>query len=158
MKPRGEGEICLYCDRTLESVHSRSPLKATRDHVVPRSKGGCETVWACRLCNELKKDMMPDDWEAFMECFPEWWLRPEFGGNGWSDKRRVEQEAQVRSSGRIPRPKLSYWETVAYLRAQAGKKAKVAPASIPIEYDDPRAQAAFEAVYRNRLSMLRIEI
>lgn len=63
MSDRGLGEICTYCKRALEGVLSLSPLAATRDHVVPKSKGGHgRTVWACRLCNGLKKDMLPDDW------------------------------------------------------------------------------------------------
>ncbi len=33
----------------------------------------------------------------------------------------------------------------------------VAPNSVPVEYSDPDAQAAFEAVYRNRLHMLRVD-
>jgi hypothetical protein len=32
----------------------------------------------------------------------------------------------------------------------------VIPTSVPLEYDDPVAQAAYEAVYRNRLWALRV--
>lgn len=32
----------------------------------------------------------------------------------------------------------------------------VVPDTIPLEYDDPKAQAAFEAVYRNRKHLLRV--
>lgn len=81
---RGAGEKCAYCKRILESVLSHTRVAATRDHTVPRAKGGAVTVWACRQCNNLKKDMLPEDWRDFMECFPQWWKNPEFANFGRS--------------------------------------------------------------------------
>lgn len=78
MSKRGYGEKCTYCKRVMESVLSRSRIAATRDHTVPRSKGGKETVWSCRQCNSIKGDMDPDDWAAFMDSFPRWWAEPAF--------------------------------------------------------------------------------
>jgi hypothetical protein len=53
-------------------------VAATRDHVVPKKLGGTKRVWACRQCNGLKADMMPDEWTVFMARHPEWWKMPEF--------------------------------------------------------------------------------
>lgn len=48
-------------------------LRVTRDHVVPVSRGGRETVFSCVACNEVKGDMMPDEWAEFQGANPEWW-------------------------------------------------------------------------------------
>jgi hypothetical protein len=43
--------ICHYC---LEDMGKRK----TRDHVIPRSKGGKgNTVWACDICNSIRGNM-----------------------------------------------------------------------------------------------------
>lgn len=85
-----KGACCNYCRRTLDAPSARGKLGATRDHVVPRSKWtpidriyGSQIVWACRQCNMLKRDMMPNEWSAFMRENPEWWRRPEwqYGSN-----------------------------------------------------------------------------
>jgi HNH endonuclease len=83
---RGRGEKCTYCKRTLEAMSSLSRVAATKDHIIPKSKGGRQTVWACRQCNAIKGDMEPDVWAAFMADWPEWWKHPEFlnhGRGGW---------------------------------------------------------------------------
>lgn len=55
--------ICLYCAKTFR----RSDL--SRDHVMPRSRGGADTwencVTACKRCNHHKSDRTPE--EASME-------------------------------------------------------------------------------------------
>jgi hypothetical protein len=48
-------------------------LYPTRDHVHPKSQGGQITVICCRTCNNIKGDMLPAIWEAFMAAFPRWW-------------------------------------------------------------------------------------
>lgn len=78
----GRGELCTYCNRALEARGAPSRLAATRDHTLPKSRGGRFTVWACRHCNELKGDMHPEDWEAFMQSYPEWWRNPHFKNVG----------------------------------------------------------------------------
>lgn len=45
----------------------------TLDHVVPQVLGGIETVRACFACNNMKGDMTPADWTAFMLGNPRWW-------------------------------------------------------------------------------------
>jgi len=55
--------LCLYCGRKF------SAKQLTRDHVMPRSKGGPDhwknVVSACRRCNQFKADKLPE--EAGME-------------------------------------------------------------------------------------------
>lgn len=59
-------------------TRGNASLVATVDHVVPRNKGGGNsrenTVLACRRCNGIKSDMMPEEWAAFMTAHPKWWL------------------------------------------------------------------------------------
>ncbi len=158
MNKRGHGEKCTYCKRTLESVTSFSRVAATKDHVVPKSKGGRTTVWACRQCNALKKDMDPDDWQAFMESYPEWWKNSLFAGVG--KKHRQETFYAPGTAKAIPHEDSMYilkhgkkaWREKKLQEARAAM-----PAAIPLEYDDPKKQAAFEAVYDHRLHMLRVQ-
>lgn len=82
MSRRGKGETCAYCKRRLETAKARCRLAATKDHVLPQSRGGtgylARTVWCCRQCNTLKASMMPEEWSKFMAQNPFWWTRPEF--------------------------------------------------------------------------------
>lgn len=77
MSKRGKSEVCHYCRRKLQATGgrygNRYPLSATRDHTVPRVRGGTTTVWACRQCNQLKADRTPQEWAAFMAENPAWW-------------------------------------------------------------------------------------
>jgi hypothetical protein len=101
MSKRGKGERCAYCKRTLESVTASSRVAATRDHVVPKSRGailGERTVWACRLCNMLKANMMPDEWAWFMHEFPFWWKI--YGQNGDAKKEMMRYRRE--SLGQAP--------------------------------------------------------
>lgn len=60
MAVRGSGEYCTYCKRELVPYTATHP---TRDHVMPKSRGGKNTVWCCAQCNHLKGDMLPQEWE-----------------------------------------------------------------------------------------------
>jgi hypothetical protein len=117
---RGAGEYCHYCQRLMVAYSDTHP---TKDHVVPRSRGGRKTVMACITCNNTKGDMMPAEWSAFMLDNPLWWT-----------------VAGLRVS------------KVEWLRTHIGN----APADLPIEYDDPKKQAAFEGVYRKHRHLLRV--
>lgn len=70
---------CRYCRRNL--IHpSRDKARthevsATRDHVIPKSRGGTTTDWCCLRCNHLKADMPLIAWAKFMQAYPEWWRR-----------------------------------------------------------------------------------
>lgn len=56
---RRDRHLCAYCGKTF------SDFKLTRDHVIPRSKGGPDTwtnvVTACESCNHKKDDMLLDE-------------------------------------------------------------------------------------------------
>ena len=58
-----DGHRCAYCARHRRELGAREHL--TRDHLVPRSKGGRD-VWlnvvtACSSCNHLKDDQLAED-------------------------------------------------------------------------------------------------
>lgn len=69
----GPGLRCYWCKRQLQSTESPSRTAATRDHVIPKSQGGRHSVWSCWACNNLKGQMQPLEWQAFMKANPEWW-------------------------------------------------------------------------------------
>jgi 5-methylcytosine-specific restriction endonuclease McrA len=61
--------ICHYCER-------RVPARAlTMDHIVPIARGGRTTkgnvVPACKDCNNKKKQLLPMEWEAYLEKLKE---------------------------------------------------------------------------------------
>ena len=65
------GKPCPYCRRqmNLNDFH----LQPTADHIVPQSMGGRKTIICCLKCNNLKADMLPEVWAAFMAANPGWW-------------------------------------------------------------------------------------
>jgi 5-methylcytosine-specific restriction endonuclease McrA len=69
--------VCAYCWRLTALTSGRGPLVATIDHVIPRSKGGgnarTNLTLACRHCNGMKGNMMPEEWSAYMAAHPRWW-------------------------------------------------------------------------------------
>lgn len=151
---RGLGQCCAYCGRTLLATTNLTELGATRDHVIPRSRGrapmGEPTVWSCRLCNQLKDDMLPEDWRDFMQCYPRWWEHPDFK---WRSKvsgvpLRGELRARINA---VP------FEVSKRILDEGRIAKRAIPLAIPIEYPDPKAQAAFEAVYGDRRHMLRVD-
>lgn len=69
---------CHWCGRPMTVKRQLEKLRstdATRDHVIPISKGGKNEaenrVRACNRCNGLKGNMLPDAWRAWMERHPE---------------------------------------------------------------------------------------
>jgi len=58
--------VCYYCG-------AQTPPKAlTMDHVVPIARGGKSTkgniVPACKTCNNRKKQLLPMEWEAYLNA------------------------------------------------------------------------------------------
>lgn len=53
-----DGGMCMYCGHTMNPHH------LTRDHVIPKAKGGKDTwtnaVAACKRCNNHKADRTPE--------------------------------------------------------------------------------------------------
>jgi len=63
---RGE---CYYCGRRV------TPAELTMDHVVPLVRGGKSVKGnvapVCKECNTKKKYLLPMEWEAYLQEFPE---------------------------------------------------------------------------------------
>lgn len=86
---------CTYCGRKMEMpsyLGGRRELTATIDHFIPMSKGGAASgdncVIACNFCNNLKADLLPDEWQAFMDANPCWWTtarKPRLSRIVWGD-------------------------------------------------------------------------
>ena len=67
----GDGEYCTYCKREMVAYSDTHP---TRDHVTPKSMGGTRTVWCCTTCNGIKSNMLPSQWQRYMNENPRWWI------------------------------------------------------------------------------------
>lgn len=83
---------CAYCGRKMVRNTETHP---TRDHVIPRSKGGRITVLCCLTCNQIKGDMMPDEWRLFRSENPEWWRLSHA-------TRKIYERRRTRDSGIVP--------------------------------------------------------
>ena len=70
---KGSKKNCVYCRREMVKGTDTHP---TRDHIVPKSRGGKEMVWCCTKCNHAKGDMSPSEWQWFRLNFPMWWRFP----------------------------------------------------------------------------------
>jgi 5-methylcytosine-specific restriction endonuclease McrA len=59
--------VCHYCGRTTPA------RELTMDHVVPLARGGRSTkgnlVPACKACNNKKKNLLPMEWEAYIDGY-----------------------------------------------------------------------------------------
>jgi len=57
--------ICHYCGKSFP------PKDLTLDHVVPLARGGHSTkgncVPACKDCNNQKKNLLPMEWEEYLQ-------------------------------------------------------------------------------------------
>jgi 5-methylcytosine-specific restriction endonuclease McrA len=57
--------LCHYCGRRVP------PGELTLDHIVPLVRGGRSTrgncVPACKTCNSAKQDLLPTEWEAYLD-------------------------------------------------------------------------------------------
>jgi hypothetical protein len=137
--------VCTYCRRTLTPRADGGPLAHTRDHVVPRSKGGAKTVPACYVCNNIKGDMMPDEWIAYMAANPKWWEKV-------FRTKKLNPAPEPRN--RIKAPPLE--QTRAFLRAVSKHRPLKDGEAIPVVFEDTRTQKAFEKMYEGREYLLRV--
>ncbi len=57
--------VCHYCGRKTP------PSELTMDHIVPIARGGRSTrgnlVPACKECNNRKKQLLPMEWQAYLD-------------------------------------------------------------------------------------------
>lgn len=85
---------CPYCRRAM--TYRVPGLEPTRDHVIPKSKGGTKIIVACWTCNNVKGDMLPDVWERFMMENPEWWIgRARYVVRGFSEQETNDALAHI---------------------------------------------------------------
>ena len=54
---KGRPDKCWYCGQEE---------KCTVDHFYPKSIGGTVKVYACKICQAAKGDLMPDEFVAYM--------------------------------------------------------------------------------------------
>jgi 5-methylcytosine-specific restriction endonuclease McrA len=56
---------CYYCNAEV------APKELTLDHIIPLVRGGHSTrgncVPACKECNTKKRDLLPTEWDAYLE-------------------------------------------------------------------------------------------
>lgn len=68
-KQRGR---CYFCERKCRKVGSskKRPMSPTREHLTPRSRGGCDShknvVMSCETCNTKKGDMTEQEFADAM--------------------------------------------------------------------------------------------
>jgi len=59
--------VCHYCGQRVP------PKELTLDHVVPLARGGRSSknncVPACKTCNTKKRDLLPMEWQEYLEGF-----------------------------------------------------------------------------------------
>ena len=59
--------VCNYCNRPTP------PKELTMDHIVPISRGGKSSkgnvVPCCKECNNAKKQLLPMEWQAYLQKF-----------------------------------------------------------------------------------------
>ena len=57
--------VCYFCRRKFQ------PAELTMDHLQPLARGGTSSkgnlVPACKECNNKKKNLLPLEWEEYME-------------------------------------------------------------------------------------------
>jgi hypothetical protein len=63
-----DGHLCMYCGQPFSS------RDLTRDHVIPRSRGGADrwanVVSSCRRCNHQKGASTPEEWGTKLLAVP----------------------------------------------------------------------------------------
>ena len=61
--------VCHYCGKATPA------RELTMDHVVPIARGGKTTkgnvVPACKECNNMKKQLLPMEWDRYLDDFKE---------------------------------------------------------------------------------------
>lgn len=63
-----DGHMCLYCGETF------APYKLTRDHIIPKSRGGNDSwlnsATCCKRCNHDKGSQTPEEWGHLLLAVP----------------------------------------------------------------------------------------
>lgn len=161
------GGVCTYCRRQTEMPSAlpnrHHDLTATVEHIVPISLGGGvrgeNTTLACWFCNNLKGSMSPQQWAEFMMMNPKWWERAKRVS---ASNRRFARRADlpIEETKMILREGKKAWKRwVDQGRQPSVEMRPLRPDEpLPIEYDDPKSQAAFEAHARKNRHNLRVPL
>lgn len=153
---------CAYCKREMKPRSALqfgrlSGLERTRDHYIPLSRGGKNSKEnikaACYQCNNLKGNMMPDEWERFMRDNPLW----------WAAQVNVNRQTNLPLAKLAPTSHLRSMtaeENARRIKAYIAAKPQFRPLRpdepIPHEFDDPDQQAAFESYAKKYRHVLRV--
>jgi len=158
---RGHGAPCEYCKREMRcDVAPDHPLRATKDHYIPKSRR-LETdeniiVMACFTCNNLKGDRFPEQWDRFMARNPRWW-EPRESRSKPAPVAATPPLPMAHSMYILKHGKKAYKQWVADGCQTPVRMRPLRPDEpLPIEYEDPKSQAAFEACYRTNRHNLRV--
>lgn len=159
---RGHLEPCEYCKREMRGdVAPDHPLRATRDHYIPKSKRRDTDepiiVMACFTCNQIKADRFPEQWDRFMLRNPRWW---EIVAGKRSAKAKRPPPAPVvlpmaHSLYILKHGKRAYRSWVERGCPEPGRPL-LKDEPVPIEFEDPAQQAAFEAYAKKYRHVLRV--
>ena len=61
--------VCYYCEKEVP------PRELTLDHLLPLARGGRSSkgncVPACKDCNNRKRDLLPLEWDAYLQHLKE---------------------------------------------------------------------------------------
>lgn len=87
--------LCYWCQRQL-SDDKKSQLWKTKDHIWPLELGGTATVACCFKCNQMKANLLPEQWREFMYSNPKWWVQPTGAAKKWFSTDVVPLKNQVR--------------------------------------------------------------
>jgi hypothetical protein len=137
------------------------PLRATRDLYIPKSKRRDTDepiiVMACFTCNQMKGDRFPEQWDRFMQRNPRWW---EVGAGKRSAKVKQTPPAPVvlpmaHSLYILQHGKRAYRSWVERGCPEPGRPLRPGE-PIPIQFEDPGQQAAFEAYAKKYRHVLRV--
>lgn len=75
-----QGKRCFYCRCLMGPWGSGQKREATIDHYIPIANGGSDErsnlVAACKVCNEAKADMDPDDFIETLRLFERHYATP----------------------------------------------------------------------------------
>jgi len=67
-----KAKTCFYCERPMgaASVGGKVLLR-TKDHIIPRSKGGhsgkTNILYCCHMCNGAKSNLTPDEFAKWLD-------------------------------------------------------------------------------------------
>src|SRR6185295_8039464 len=69
-----KAKYCFYCERPFgfPKISLGKPIKKTRDHIIPTSKGGLKSkiniVYACHICNGIKADRTLEQFRHYLQA------------------------------------------------------------------------------------------